>query len=107
MRYADGPEELYDLASDPFELDNLASLPEEEARLVRLRRDLDELCVPLPPGFPSGGIPVAGMVAALVGLATALIGRREVSRRRARSRGFVPAVRAAGISVVDGLRRVV
>ena len=41
--FADRPaEELYDVASDPYELRNLAGEPEYADRLIRLRRALDE-----------------------------------------------------------------
>jgi len=37
MRYEDGSEELYDMISDPAQLHNLATLPEQGALLVSLR----------------------------------------------------------------------
>lgn len=36
------PEELYDLSSDPYEQNNLASEPQHSEQLAALRRDLDE-----------------------------------------------------------------
>ena len=38
IRYADGSEELYDLAADPEELTNLVTRPDQQATLKRLRQ---------------------------------------------------------------------
>jgi len=45
IRYAElaGMDELYDLASDPYEMRNLISEPAAQAQLQQLRRDLDQL----------------------------------------------------------------
>lgn len=44
IRRADGHEELYDLTTDPFELADLARLPESSGELGRLRKELERLC---------------------------------------------------------------
>jgi N-acetylglucosamine-6-sulfatase len=51
VHYATGEEELYDLARDPWELENLASSPDRRAELTSLRRRTKQLCRPKPPGF--------------------------------------------------------
>jgi arylsulfatase A-like enzyme len=43
LRYGNGEQELYDLAADPHELDNLANLPEHAATLTELSARLDVL----------------------------------------------------------------
>ena len=40
-RYTDGPNELYDLANDPFETRNLAGDPNHAERIASLRADLE------------------------------------------------------------------
>jgi hypothetical protein len=87
VRYATGEEELYDLAADPFELENVARadsfLPVLEERRARLRA----LCSPVPPGFEdrSGtGVPLA------VGVLVALVLLEAFASRRARLRGKGP-----------------
>src|SRR4051812_19410074 len=55
--YATGEEELYDLRSDPYELDNLASKPGEESTLRGFRERVRQLCKPTPPGLNLNVIP--------------------------------------------------
>ena len=43
LRYGNGEQELYDLASDPYELDNLAGRPEYAVLLAQLSARLDAL----------------------------------------------------------------
>ena len=55
VRYADGFEELYDLAADPYELRNLLQPPgptaASEAVRKRLLAETTRLCDPPPPGY--------------------------------------------------------
>lgn len=51
VQYWNGFEELYDLSSDPHELENLANDPQHQNGLTRLRVRAQELCDPPPPGF--------------------------------------------------------
>jgi N-acetylglucosamine-6-sulfatase len=51
VHYATGEEELYSLAGDPGELDNLAALGQYSARLQVMRARARQHCTPLPPGF--------------------------------------------------------
>jgi N-acetylglucosamine-6-sulfatase len=51
IRYATGFEELYNLATDPYELRNLAGTA-SDARLERLRAKTRTMCSPLPPEMP-------------------------------------------------------
>lgn len=51
VHYLSGEEELYDLERDPWELQNLASLPAYQEELTTLRDRTKELCRPTPPGF--------------------------------------------------------
>jgi arylsulfatase A-like enzyme len=53
VKYRFGFEELYDLRSDPFEMDNLAPDGSAEGELGRLRDLRAKGCRPLPPGFPT------------------------------------------------------
>jgi N-acetylglucosamine-6-sulfatase len=48
--YAGGARELYDLANDPFELNNQAKNPAFGPILTSMRTRLAKLCVPPPPG---------------------------------------------------------
>ena len=83
VRYATGEEELYDLEGDPFELENVASLPLEAETLDRLRARLRELCVPPPPGYDERS---ETRVPLLIGALVALVAFEIVgSRRRERS----------------------
>ena len=83
VSYATGEEELYDLRRDTYELSNLAGDPADAATLDALRRRLDQLCVPAPPGMigPSRALPVSATIA--VPLLTAA-GFVAVRRRRPR-----------------------
>ena len=51
VRYAEGTEELYQIARDPAMLRNLASDPSSQPTLRRLRALTRDQCVPTPPGF--------------------------------------------------------
>jgi arylsulfatase A-like enzyme len=51
VQYATGEEELYDLRTDPYELDNAVDDPGSAPLLGALRLRLRELCRPQPPGF--------------------------------------------------------
>jgi arylsulfatase A-like enzyme len=55
IRYTTGEEELYDVARDPFQLENLAGRPGMAQRLRGLRPRLDRLCGKGPPD--RGGTP--------------------------------------------------
>ena len=57
VAYATREEELYDLARDPYELENRADDPALRERLGALRAELRALCRPAPPGFRTGWIP--------------------------------------------------
>jgi N-acetylglucosamine-6-sulfatase len=50
-RYADGFEELYDLATDPYQLENVAGSAARADIVARLDAELRARCVPVPPGF--------------------------------------------------------
>ncbi|MEX1047614.1 MAG: sulfatase [Actinomycetota bacterium] len=52
IAYDHGRNELYDLAADPFELDNLIKVPAMRDQIVSLRDRLEKLCSPPPPGTP-------------------------------------------------------
>ena len=83
--YDTGERELYDLAQDPFELENLAgSAPVEQARLDGV---LERLCDPLPPGFHRQIGLGATLLAIAVVLAAAAAARSFVSRDGAISDG--------------------
>jgi N-acetylglucosamine-6-sulfatase len=49
--YATGEEELYDLSSDPFQLESRAGEPAFRAVRREALEDLRSLCFPLPPGY--------------------------------------------------------
>jgi N-acetylglucosamine-6-sulfatase len=80
-RYSTGEIELYDLQTDPAQLENVAYVrPVLESRLETA---LQGLCVPAPPGFEAGpGLMVAlGALTATIGLgALARIGLARWSR---------------------------
>jgi N-acetylglucosamine-6-sulfatase len=57
-------EELYDLAADPYQLQNVAGDPARFPLLATLRQRAVELCSPLPPGFD---FPLAQLMAAAAG----------------------------------------
>ena len=54
--YATGEQELYDLAFDPYELDNRAGDPLLGDTRRHLLRQVRRLCYPLPPGYHPGRI---------------------------------------------------
>lgn len=83
VRYATDEEELYDLVSDPFELENVASDPRRSASLDDLRGRLGELCVPTPPGFDREGSIRAEIALGLLALLFAA--EAVASRRRIRN----------------------
>lgn len=66
VRYADGSEELYDLRTDPYELENLAGDPAVAGILRERRTRLAELCDPPPPGYEDGGAGGRVLVGVLV-----------------------------------------
>lgn len=49
VTYKTGERELYDLIIDPYQLDNLASIPGQGRTIARLRARLARLCNPPPP----------------------------------------------------------
>jgi N-acetylglucosamine-6-sulfatase len=51
VRYATGEEELYNMTSDPFQLENRASDPGLAAIKTAMRSRVSELCDPPPPGY--------------------------------------------------------
>lgn len=51
VAYANGDRELYDLATDPYELRNLAGAPSRANAVSLLRARLARLCNPTPPGL--------------------------------------------------------
>lgn len=51
MQYSTGEEELYDLTTDPFELQNEAGNPAYAGDVAALRVRDHQLCQPVPPGF--------------------------------------------------------
>ena len=80
VRYSTGEEELYDLAADPYELDNLAGMAASRSVLERQRARLRELCWPVPPGFGdrSGrSVPIGLAVLGGLVLVEALVSRRR------------------------------
>jgi hypothetical protein len=53
--YQTREQELYDLRSDPYELQNLAHTARFKEWRLTLRRRLNHLCRPRPPGFTAFG----------------------------------------------------
>lgn len=84
VRYTDGEEELYDLASDPAQLRNLATDPRTSAALERMRERLEALCEPPPPGYLEDGLDPRVLLACglllLLFTASALRSRRAVTK---------------------------
>jgi N-acetylglucosamine-6-sulfatase len=56
--YATGEEELYNLRTDPYELNNLAARPGMESTLRDFRARLAKLCKPPPPGLDLSTPPI-------------------------------------------------
>jgi N-acetylglucosamine-6-sulfatase len=54
IEHETGELELYDLVNDPYELDNLASLPAWQTKVTNLRTSLHVQCDPPPPGMTWG-----------------------------------------------------
>jgi N-acetylglucosamine-6-sulfatase len=51
VQYGNGEEELYSLAADRYELQNLAKDPSYAAKLTEMRSRVHQLCTPVPPTF--------------------------------------------------------
>lgn len=51
IRYSTGEEELYDLTTDPFELQSVHADPTYAGLLASMRVRLQQLCTPPPPGY--------------------------------------------------------
>lgn len=83
VRYATGEQELYDLRTDPYELQNVASISPDLARLSALA---DAMCHPKPPGWFDGtGAPEAfAVVVCAFGFGAVPVRSR---RRRRRPQG--------------------
>jgi arylsulfatase A-like enzyme len=82
VRYETGERELYDLVSDPAQLENLAGT--RPALEARLETTLHGLCDPPPPGFTNGGgamMVLAALAATLAVAGTARSGLRRTGRR--------------------------
>jgi arylsulfatase A-like enzyme len=88
VRYSTGEEELYDLAADPFQLENLAGAPSAHSVLEDRRARLRALCSPVPPGFEDRAgtsVPLAvGVLVAFVLLEAVASRRRRGSTEAAR-----------------------
>ena len=85
VRYTTGEEELYDLRSDPYELENLATEPAERWVLGDRRERLRELCSPVPPGY--GDRTQTSVPIALGALGVLVIVEAMLARRRSRHPG--------------------
>ncbi len=66
VRYTDGEEELYDLGSDPWQLQNLARDPAAADVREAMRSRLQALCDPPPPGYLDDGMDARIVVAVAV-----------------------------------------
>jgi arylsulfatase A-like enzyme len=89
VRYETGEEELYDLESDPFQLDNRARDAALADVVAERRARLGELCVPPPPGMEhrSGGwVVLAGGVLVVLAVLEALATRRGAAKPEAPGR---------------------
>lgn len=81
-RYGTGERELYDLETDPWQLESLAG--QRPALEARLEGALESLCAPSPPGFTGGPgtVPTLVAIAATVGLGVvAHLGLARLGRR--------------------------
>ena len=72
VRYTTGEEELYDLASDPFELENLAGDPARASIVGDRRARLRTLCAPVPPGFEDRSATSVPIAVAVLGILVAI-----------------------------------
>jgi arylsulfatase A-like enzyme len=97
VRYKTREEELYDLAADPYELENRARDAAYLPQLFALRSRLKELCDPPPPGFDLSRL-CTHEAEALAGVVRAT--RRADTVCGSRSLDFVAAL--AGDDVVRG-----
>jgi N-acetylglucosamine-6-sulfatase len=73
--YASGERELYDLATDPFELTNVATT--QPALVEELSGELDALCDPAPPGYHPREGAVAAASLGILALFLAIAVRRR------------------------------
>jgi hypothetical protein len=84
VAYATGERELYDLDTDPGQLDNLAgAAPALDERLAEAHRNL---CEPLPVGQRPQVGPAATLLAVLSVLGLAAVARAALARPRSRAR---------------------
>ena len=89
VRYATGEREIYDLRTDPYEMDNLAGTAQGDAAEPALAARLAQLCRPVPPGMEPT-LDAVGWVFAVFALILGWYGRRAttgIGRRRRVSRG--------------------
>ncbi len=86
VRYTTGEEELYDLTSDPFELQNLATDPSRASILEDRQARLQALCSPVPPGFEDRSatrVPLAVIVFGVLVVIEVVASRRAPRARKA------------------------
>ena len=81
VRYSDGEQELYDLRSDPGQLENLAADRRAAVTLRSMRDRLDVLCDPPPPGYLDDGLDPRVLVGC--GLLVLAIALAAIRTRRA------------------------
>jgi N-acetylglucosamine-6-sulfatase len=89
VRYATGEREIYDLHTDPYEMNNLAGTPQGNAAEPALEARLAQLCRPVPPGMEPT-LDAVGWVFVAFAMVLGWYGRRATTgsgRRRRVSRG--------------------